>query len=460
MIKFILLATLFYLPSAFSGTRIIVTNNSDLSLNIDSITQNGTLKQGVEWAQLTKNIAPGKRNSILKFNRDRGVKKGKFYYFKSTLSSGEIPELKIVVVTAMLGKTIHSKMWHSLYLIVNGKKVESCKLGWVQNHKKYVCNYKTIDSSNFTHELNITISALQTLGSDNIEVSLHRPRAVIDAKEKNKINILAMNTYMRPASIFRNGQWKRAKLLPYLVSNYDVLVLSEVFDNSIRLLLKIYLRKFYPYFSKPLGKDGIISQDGGVIIFSKWPLGKQNRPKHQRLFKKNCAGSDCWSDKGVLYTTLNKSGMTYHIFGTHTQAYQSDKSDIVPRRNQFHIISNFIKESNIPKRQPVIIAGDLNIDAIGNKSEYNYMLELLNAIHPPMIGQVYSYDPNSNYFVKNQGQIKGEMLDYILVEKSHLKAIKSLNHIIKLKAFYPWKNGIKDLSDHYPVQGYFNFPLL
>ena len=46
-------------------------------------------------------------------------------------------------------------------------------------------------------------------------------------------------------------------------------VLSELFDNGIRREIANKIKQWYPYASSVVGKDRLLIQDGGVIIFSK-----------------------------------------------------------------------------------------------------------------------------------------------------------------------------------------------
>ena len=66
----------------------------------------------------------------------------------------------------------------------------------------------------------------------------------------------------------------------------------------------------YPYHSKVIGSDSGIEQDGGLVILSKWPILIQT----EVLYKKNCSGADCYSDKGVLYTKILKGEKVYNFF--------------------------------------------------------------------------------------------------------------------------------------------------
>jgi hypothetical protein len=95
----------------------------------------------------------------------------------------------------------------------------------------------------------------------------------------------------------------------------------------------------------------------------------------QRIAFENDGGhADSWAKKGVLYTELklqlpnsNLSNPAIDFFITHTHSEESDT-----RFKQLEELFAFV-EANRKLNNPVIIAGDMNIDA-GNKSEYPMLL--------------------------------------------------------------------------------------
>lgn len=268
------------------------------------------------------------------------------------------------------------------------------------------------------------------------------------------ISVLAYNIYMRPTTLFKNGQSIRAGLLPRYLRGYDVLIFSEAFDDDVRRKLLGLLRGEYPHATRVVGTDRGVEQDGGVIIVSRWPIEKQE----QRRFGRTCAGSDCKADKGVAYARINKQGRRYHIFGTHTQAWPTAEGARV-RRQQFQIIRHFIQSLAIPRTEPVIIGGDLNVDKIRARSEYSEMLRLLEAAHPPTSGHPYSFDPRTNKLASSG---PSEFLDYVLYSRVHLLPREARNEIRRIRSVSAWKEfpfekDSFDLSDHYPVFGHFRF---
>lgn len=269
------------------------------------------------------------------------------------------------------------------------------------------------------------------------------------------IKILAYNIYMRPTTLFANGQIIRAERLPEKLNGYDVIIFSEAFDDEAREKLLAKLKTEYFYASPILGTDRGLEQDGGVVIVSKYPILRSD----QRLFKTVCRHDDCGSDKGVIYVKISKDGRNYHIFGSHTQASYPHDSYSGIRNQQFQIIKEFIDSKNISTHEAVIIGGDLNVDKMQQTEDYREMLRILNAAHPQQTGHTYSFDPQTNKLATGNS----EYLDYILYSKAHLQPLQSSNEVLLLKTDSAWKEffwepNFWDLSDHYPVYGYLKFP--
>jgi endonuclease/exonuclease/phosphatase family metal-dependent hydrolase len=209
------------------------------------------------------------------------------------------------------------------------------------------------------------------------------------------LSVLAYNVYLRPTSLFVNGQGQRAERLPRQIwDEYDVVIFSEAFDDGARKTLLRGTAGAYLFTSRILGNDRGFEQDGGVVMVSRWPIVAQD----QRTFASVCDGTDCQADKGVLYASIQKKGHRYHLFGSHTQAGSgTEQRKVDVRRRQFEMIRDFIAAQNIPAGEPVIIAGDLNVDKVAHAAECAAMLQTLDATHPAQVGPVCcSIDSRTN----------------------------------------------------------------
>jgi sphingomyelin phosphodiesterase len=272
----------------------------------------------------------------------------------------------------------------------------------------------------------------------------------IAATPPQTLEVLSYNIYMRPRFLFFDGQEVRASLLPNKIQGYDVIIFQEAFDDHVRNNLLNRLNNEYPYQTKILGSDQGIRQDGGVIIVSKWPIAAQA----QRLFGDVCAAEDCLADKGVLYAQINKQGQIYHLFGTHIQ---SGRNKETIREQQFHIIKSFIDSKQIPENEPVIVGGDFNVNRF-SQSTYESMITILDVTHPSSKGLRYTSDGKINDL---KGRNTRTYLDYIFYSNNHLRPAEAFNEVRLIRADKEWKGITKtshqDLSDHYPVYGYFEF---
>jgi endonuclease/exonuclease/phosphatase family metal-dependent hydrolase len=275
------------------------------------------------------------------------------------------------------------------------------------------------------------------------------------AEEAGQFSVLAYNVYMRPRSLFRDGQLERAQHLPAQLKSYDVLVLSEVFDAKVREALLLELLPEYPYTTEPLGADLFVTQHGGVMIASRWPIEEEQ----QLLYGKVCSGSDCAAQKGAIYIRINKNGERYNIFGSHLQAWPGPVSAQV-RKSQLELLKQFIDSFKIPPSEVVLIAGDLNVDLINFPGEHARMLSILNATFPEPATKelMYTFDPVQNSLAQGDTQ---EFLDYVLFSDQHAAPMRVETSIVRPLSEIPWGRlsgkDCFDLSDHFAISAEFWF---
>jgi endonuclease/exonuclease/phosphatase family metal-dependent hydrolase len=174
-----------------------------------------------------------------------------------------------------------------------------------------------------------------------------------------EFRVLTYNVFLRaPTWMFHNQHtWRAERIPPYLVG-YDAVVLQEAFSYKHRQMILDALRDEYPYHSRILGEDEFMSYNGGVIIVSRWPIATQDQVEFDV-----CDGSDCMVKKGVVYTAIDKPGLPVNLFGLHLQA---EKKYSPARVRQFPQIRRFIEKQNIASDEPVIVAGDFNVDYFSN----------------------------------------------------------------------------------------------
>ncbi|MBL0408512.1 sphingomyelin phosphodiesterase, partial [Microvirga aerilata] len=420
---------------AVAATDIIVQNNTPFEFNATVLAPANMHTRA--WRIGAARILPGRRETVLSFNRDQDVTNGQRFTFVTRLSKdGQAVGLR----QQLLGRAVNSHMWQSFSAVGFEDR-------WFDDRETHVATamFNGIP-------VRVLYRAFAAGTDDNVEYILqyaYPPSLGGD----DQFSVLAYNIYMRPTTIARNGQVVRATLLPAQLRGYDAIVFSEAFDDGVRNTLLERLRPEYPYQTQILGRDTDVRQDGGVIIVSRWPIATEA----QQPYGTTCAGIDCQAAKGVVYARIAKGTRTYHLFGTHTQAEASERN---AREGQFRILKHFIDSQNIPATEPVLIAGDLNVDKAASHEEYQRMLEILDAEMPGQVGYPFSWDPFSNRLAE-RGK-PGEMLDYVLWSKAHRAPAAASNEVRILRSDVEWKEfafeyPYWDLSDHYPVHGLFRF---
>jgi len=330
----------------------------------------------------------------------------------------------------------------------------------------------------------------QTLLGDAPRVSEHLPSMAL-SDTNNQFNLLTYNIFNRPFLISHDGQTERSCRIPEEIfkqiarhDHIDAIVIEEAFTDGcrsgseLRTLLRFY---GWPYSTQTIDKGTSLS-NGGIFIASKWPIALSE----QHVFD-SCAGSDCLAAKGVIYARINKKialgnvTVSYHIFGTHFNAWEGAKQAKV-RTEQAKEIITFIRKQDIPNNEAVLIAGDLNInrlDSSGNRSEVKQVLAIMHAIMPEIAGEQGSTaDPTVNPLALGYGS-KPQWLDYVLYSDQYLKPAESSMQSILLQANTSFRACMKatlqpydvrpdsswcqqtssliDLSDHYPVLGKFKY---
>ncbi len=239
----------------------------------------------------------------------------------------------------------------------------------------------------------------------------------------------------------------RLERMPEAMSGYDVLVLTEVFDPLSSNKLLDNLRAEYPYQSAEIFKLGKVMGSGTRIV-SRWPFELEGAHKYSA-----CDGLQCAATRGVIYTRINKLGKTYHVFATHTQS-SDDDANRNARKAQLQEMGDYIRSLNIPADEPVIMAGDFNVNKGGLPEDRDYMEAVLSAREPQNTGHNFTYDANTNHWAE---QPYVEYLDYTLVSRVHQPALSAEQQAFAPRSIDAELWGEWDLSDHYPVRGLFRF---
>ncbi|OED46177.1 hypothetical protein ACH42_04000 [Endozoicomonas sp. (ex Bugula neritina AB1)] len=263
----------------------------------------------------------------------------------------------------------------------------------------------------------------------------------------NQFNILSYNIWA--TSIYGSKSVdSRLSEMPEVMSGYDVLVLTEVFDDWPTNKLIQQLREEYPYQSNEIFKFGKFL-DSGTRIISRWPFEIQDHLEY-----KACHGLQCAATRGVIHARINKHGRIYHIFATHTQS-SDDEDNRNARLEQLQEMGDFIRSSSIVANEPVIMAGDFNVNKIKLPEDRDYLENALSAMEPENRGHHLSYDSDSNSWAEKPYK---EYLDYTLYSNTHLEPVSSYQEVFAPRHTKDALWGKWDLSDHYAVRGIFTFP--
>ncbi|GAA2750281.1 sphingomyelin phosphodiesterase [Kitasatospora cinereorecta] len=284
------------------------------------------------------------------------------------------------------------------------------------------------------------------------------------------LNVLTYNVFLMSTGLYPNwGQAYRAKAIAGadFFQGHDVVVLQEAFDNAASDALTAQASAAYPYHTPVVGRStsgwdatggsysSTTPEDGGVTLLSKWPI----LHKEQYVYKDAC-GSDWWSNKGFVYAVLNVDGQRTHVVGTHLQSTDSGCASGRPatvRAAQLDAMKAFLDSKRIPADEPIVVAGDLNINS--HDSEYPALLAHGNlAPATTRDGWANSFDTvdNSIAAYRYPGEPK-EDLDYVLYRADHARPQNYTNTVHRFHSS-PWTVSswgrsytYSDLSDHYPL---------
>ncbi|MFG3224529.1 sphingomyelin phosphodiesterase [Kitasatospora sp. NPDC048194] len=284
------------------------------------------------------------------------------------------------------------------------------------------------------------------------------------------LHVLTYNTFLMSTSLYPNwGQQQRARAIASadFFQGHDVVVLEEAFDNAASDALIAQAAAAYPYHTPVVGRStsgwdatsgsysATTPEDGGVTLLSKWPILR----KEQYVFKDAC-GSDWWSNKGFVYAVLDVDGRRTHVVGTHLQSTDSGCASgqaADDRARQLGAMRAFLDAKRIPADEPIVVAGDLNIDSRG--SEFQALLDNGNlAPASARTGWPYSFDTTDNSIAayRYPGEPK-EDLDHVLYRADHARPQQYTNEVLRVHSA-PWTVSswgrsytYTDLSDHYPL---------
>lgn len=422
---------------ALADSYVFITNSTPETVSVD-VHHSGdrTLDEGDEWQQEATQIGPWETKRVLRFNRYSGLRSGANYQFETRVSNG--------ADTVVMAQTLRGTWYGST--IRHGARSDDFQSPWYSDREIH-----TFDTRFATRESSSSFKAKFTGGYDDFHYTLHDKPVVEAASAGNGLKVLTYNIWALPLLATRIND--RLDGLPEHLSGYDVLLLQEVFGGKRDEFLE-RLAQEYPYQTEVLNAPGINLFDGGVMIASRWPIVSQA----DYVFP-GCAGTDCFSERGVTYVQVIKQGKAYHLTGTHTASSDSDEARAL-RQEQFRQIRSLADAQNIPASEPLLMGGDFNVNKLRWAGDYADMLQNLGAEAPLSTGYTAStYDPRINQNISGSlaGGSSVEYLDYVVYARDHRQPLESRNDVRVFRSLNEPLWGVWDLSDHFPVLGDFSF---
>jgi hypothetical protein len=197
----------------------------------------------------------------------------------------------------------------------------------------------------------------------------------------------------------------------------DVVGICEIFANDERKLVRLALKDAYP-FSREGPDESDKESDGGLLLLSK----HQFLEAHDLIYR-NCAGSDCWANKGVLHIRIEPPACP------------------MPYANQ---------------NAPSIVMGDLNIPG-EILQHYEEMLSRLSGFvdlwtvtpNPEEAGLTFVAD--NNFYEKDSDNPRANhRLDYILLKSGrHFLPIVTSIEVMR------FERNARFISDHFGLRAKF-----
>ncbi len=271
----------------------------------------------------------------------------------------------------------------------------------------------------------------------------------VDAQNVKPIRVLTWNIYMRPAFLFWNGQFKRAKAIGETLKqeHYDIILFQEAFGKTSRKKIRKVLGETYPYEIEPQRQKTLINS--GL-----WILSKHKITESEMIFFNSCLVSDCHSSKGAVLIEVVIDGSRFQFVNTHVQA-EDGKEFAKVRSEQFEMINQLLQQKDRAEI-PQFICGDLNTNKT-EVEEYTTMLKTLKATDGNVSvldntefknTTAATWDADSNDLIAKKWRGMSQLLDYGL-QRENTPPFKLRR---ELKTYtQQWSKRRKHLSDHYAI---------
>ncbi|MBE9032676.1 hypothetical protein IQ266_23345 [filamentous cyanobacterium LEGE 11480] len=305
-----------------------------------------------------------------------------------------------------------------------------------------------------------TLAIKQTNTCPVLEATSANQKFIAD-NDPDTLTLLVYNLKLRPRLVLLEGQTQRVEPISQLIQGYDAVILTEGFDDGLPLqtLLKS-LQNTYPYISDVVGSNRGVDQDTGLFIASRWPIIGEPQVL---LFQGQCRGFSCFNDRGVFRIKIDKDGAIYHLITAQLQAGTAPPDQQI-RQQQLQAVTQVIQSAAIAPTDRVIFGGSLPIDPISQATEYQTMRQTLAIDTPKLIGpEKYTVNPKKNPFAAPG---KPKLLDHLFYARrtppttaqTHIRPLKTTpEESWKPAKWFYWSCPWQDLSDHYAIEGRFEY---
>lgn len=431
---------------SYDHSSVTLTNNTADTINVNAklLTDDPTFEKGSDWNVLVDHLEPYESREVLWFARDTGIREGSHYRFILSASNEAFASSPVETQFDVRQKQFFGSYVTSTLRVPGDDERSVFKNDGLQHFDEHFWGSD--------YKVHVRTWRPKAHIFNNFHVVIDKPEAkTVQTLSDNDISVLTYNTQLMP---FYTGVVNdlnqpdvRVHDIPKKITEYDVVIMEELFDGKLRSKMYNDMKAVYPYHTRVVGEGADLPLTGGVVIFSKWPIEKEDQ-----IVYTDSTGVDELAAKGAGYARINKNGKIYHIFGTHTDA-GGDAATKRARLSELKEMKNLIDRQGIPANEPVLIGGDMNVNEFSD--ELPVMLSTLNASMPVNTGFKYSADAVTD--TMNNGHDRGR-LDYVLYSNEHAKPKQSMNHVYILRALDHEKMWPKfDLSDHFPVSSYFSF---
>ena len=316
-----------------------------------------------------------------------------------------------------------------------------------------------------------------------------------DPTPATELHVVTYNIWELRYLYYQNGQRERTcRILMELFNlrtDIDVIVFNEAFmggcfsrfnatiDMSTMTMRELLEQYGFGYYTTTIGevREPPKFENGGVFIASRWPITAEDETVYEDSVR---LSEDYLAAKGAKYArvvkTVGGESRPYNIFGSHMQASKGEEADNV-RVSQATQMRSLMKNLSLPTDEPVIYAGDFNVDYWDGPGSHAYdVLNALNAVVPTVIGELrFTTDGALNDARDGNSE---SFKDYVVFDAEYLHPENATQEILRPRApeFFEVCMGaisttpvyagseicrercnITDLADHFPVIGVYRF---